>query len=143
MFRKGLGIHTKELGWQDNVRKMLLGHSDITTTIKAYSDYNINDIVREFNQKGSQVPQNQQQYFQSQFPNNQFVNNNVNQPVQNGEFCPFCKRAVKQEMILCPWCGKEIKRICNTCKRYINASWKICPYCGTDVHKKRKYDYTL
>jgi site-specific recombinase XerD len=33
MLRKGLGIHTKELGLQDEVRRMIMGHSDVKTTI--------------------------------------------------------------------------------------------------------------
>jgi hypothetical protein len=35
MLRKGLGVHTKELGLQDEVRRMIMGHSDVKTTIDA------------------------------------------------------------------------------------------------------------
>lgn len=38
MLRKGLGVHTKELELQDEVRRMIMGHADVKTTIEAYSD---------------------------------------------------------------------------------------------------------
>lgn len=144
MLRKGLGIHTKELGWQDEVRRMLLGHGDIGTTIKAYSDYSVDDIVREFNRK--RFPQQVQGSIQNQYyqPQPRFQQMQSPQPSNNNqEFCPFCGRPVEYEMILCPYCGREIKKICDVCKRYVNATWEVCPYCATKVKKRKKYEKGL
>ena len=144
MLRKGLGVHTKELGLQDEVRRMMMGHSDVKTTIEAYSDYSIKDITRELDQKvyrGNQQPDQAMQswqhgsYMQPGQPNSQ-------QP-KNQEFCPHCKGPVDHEMLLCPHCWKEIKRVCQNCKRYINVEWKKCAYCGASIKKKEEFEMAL
>ena len=125
MLRKGLGVHTKELGLQDEVRRMIMAHKDVKTTIDAYSDYTIKDIVRELELK---VPQNQgvtgSQPLQGQTP--------------VSERCPFCGQPVENEMLLCPHCWKEIKIVCDNCKRFVQVNWKKCPYCGTENKKEKK-----
>lgn len=131
MLRKGLGVHTKELGLQDEVRRMIMAHKDVKTTIDAYSDYTIKDIVRELNMK---VPQNQGiTGVQPSQPQNTLT-----------EKCPFCGGPVENEMLLCPHCWEEIKIVCESCKRFIQVNWKKCPYCGTDTEKKKdKFEYAL
>jgi integrase len=95
MLRKGLGIHTKELGLQDEVQRMIMGHSDVKTTIDAYSDYSVKDVAREISMKVS--------------PQSGFS------PVSRGglpsepqgiphEQCPFCGGVVEPDMLLCPHC---------------------------------------
>jgi hypothetical protein len=129
MLRKGLGIHTKELGLQDEVRRMIMGHSDVKTTIDAYSDYSVKDVAREIAMKvspdGGSAPV-------SRGP----------APTEfhsNHEQCPYCGGEVEPDMLLCPHCWQEIKQICENCKRFINIKWKKCVYCGTDVKGKEKY----
>ncbi len=131
MLRKGLGVHTKELGLQDEVRRMIMAHKDVKTTIDAYSDYNIKDIVREL---GLKVPQNQG-----------VTGVQPSQPQSTlTEKCPFCGGPVENEMLLCPHCWEEIKIVCDNCKRFVQVNWKKCPYCGTDTEKKKdKFEYAL
>lgn len=139
MLRKGLGIHTKELGLQDEVRRMIMGHSDVKTTIEAYSDYSVKDVTREISMKVS--------------PQGGFspVSRGGFSPMSRGgmssepqgvphEQCPFCGGVVEPDMLICPHCWQEIQRVCENCKRFINIKWKKCVYCGADVRKKPKYD---
>lgn len=131
MLRKGLGVHTKELGLQDEVRRMIMGHSDVKTTIEAYSDYSVKDVAREISMKvspeGGPAP----------------VSRGRGTPVEvvgkNCEECPFCGEAVEPDMLLCPQCWQEIKQVCENCKRFINIQWEKCAYCGVKVKKKEKY----
>ncbi|MBU7047193.1 MAG: tyrosine-type recombinase/integrase [Theionarchaea archaeon] len=128
MFRKGLGVHTKELGLQDEVRRMIMAHKDVKTTIDAYSDYTIKDIVRELTLK---VPQDQgiTGVQSSQIQSAQL------QTVQ--EKCPFCGQSVEGEMLLCPHCWEKIKVVCDNCKRFVLITWKKCPYCGVENEKMK------
>ena len=137
MLRKGLGVHTKELGLQDEVRRMIMGHRDVKTTIDAYSEYSITDITRELDQK---VYKGDRQNWQ-QSSGIQLNQNNSQQVQQNQEFCPYCNGPVDHEMLLCPHCWEEIKTVCQNCKRFIQADWKKCPYCGTPKKVKRKFEY--
>jgi integrase/RNA polymerase subunit RPABC4/transcription elongation factor Spt4 len=131
MLRKGLGVHTKELGLQDEVRRMIMAHRDVKTTIDAYSEYTIMDIARELTMK---VPQDQ---------GIAGVQPSV-QGVKSHEKCPFCGGFIENEMLLCPHCWEEIKIVCENCKRFIQINWKKCPYCGTDIVKeKRRFEYAL
>ncbi len=133
MLRKGLGVHTKELGLQDEVRRMIMAHKDVKTTIDAYSDYTIKDIVRELEQK---VPSSN---------NSSQVTSLPGAPPR--EKCPFCGGFVESEMLLCPHCWEEIKIVCSGCKRFIQVNWKKCPYCGRDMEKEKKkekkFEYAL
>ena len=144
MLRKGLGVHTKNLGLQDEVRRMMMGHSDVKTTIAAYSDYSIKDITRELDQKvyrgNFQPGQNVQTWRQGSYMQ---PGQNNSQQVQPQEFCSHCGGPVDHEMLLCPHCWKEIKRVCQNCKRYINVEWKKCAYCGASIKKKEKYEMAL
>jgi len=131
MFRKGLGVHTKELGLQDEVRRMIMAHKDVKTTIDAYSDYTIKDIARELSMKIPSQDQNGMIQAGSQIQNVQ------------SEKCPFCGGGVESEMLLCPHCWETIKVICESCKRFIQITWKKCPYCGTEMKNKEKFEYAL
>ena len=131
MFRKGLGVHTKELGLQDEVRRMIMAHKDVKTTIDAYSDYTIKDIARELSMK---IP--------SQDKNGMIQSGSQVQSVQS-EKCPFCGGPVESEMLLCPHCWETIKVVCESCKRFIQITWKKCPYCGTEMKDKDKFEYAL
>jgi integrase len=134
MLRKGLGVHTKELGLQDEVRRMIMGHSDVKTTIDAYSDYSVKDVAREIAMKVS--PQGgPSPVSRGPVPPEYHGNNH--------EQCPFCGGGVEPDMLLCPHCWQEIKRVCENCKRFISIEWEKCVYCGADVKKKGKYEKAL
>ena len=131
MFRKGLGVHTKELGLQDEVRRMIMAHKDVKTTIDAYSDYTIKDIARELSMKIPSHDRNSMSQSGSQV-----------QSIQS-EKCPFCGGPVESEMLLCPHCWETIKVVCESCKRFIQITWKKCPYCGAEMKDKEKFEYAL
>lgn len=135
MLRKGLGVHTKELGLQDEVRRMIMGHADVKTTIEAYSDYSVRDVAREISMKVS--PQG------GPAPVSVGLNSRPEQHVNNHEQCPHCGGEVEQDMLLCPHCWQEIKRVCENCKRFISVNWEKCAYCGVSVKKKSKYKKAL
>lgn len=127
MFRKGLGVHTKELGLQDEVRRMIMGHSDVRTTIDAYSDYNVKDIVREIEAKTVNTHDQPPAGF-------------VNQAFQpEKEKCRFCGGLVDEKMVRCPHCWEKIKVICPGCQRFVNSEWEICAYCETPLKKDKKH----
>jgi predicted RNA-binding Zn-ribbon protein involved in translation (DUF1610 family) len=132
MFRKGLGVHTKELGLQDEVRRMIMAHKDVKTTIDAYSDYTIKDIVRELTLK---VPQSEG------ITGAQPVQTQQTQTVQ--ERCPFCGQPVENEMLLCPHCWEKIKIVCDNCKRFVQVNWMKCPYCGMENENEKKEKFKI
>jgi integrase/RNA polymerase subunit RPABC4/transcription elongation factor Spt4 len=134
MLRKGLGIHTKELGLQDEVRRMIMGHSNVKTTIDAYSDYSVKDVAREISMKAS--PQG------GLSPISRSALPSGPQDMSH-EQCPFCGGVVEPDMLFCPHCWQEIQSVCENCKRFINVKWKKCVYCGADVRKKAKYEKGL
>lgn len=133
MLRKGLGVHTKELGLQDDVRRRIMTHADVKTTIDAYSDYSTRDVFRELRSKAYDTVQN---------VNSQQLRNSQGHDA-NHDVCPYCGKFVDPEMMYCPYCWKEIKRLCSGCKRFIQSDWKKCPYCGTEFGKKKKQDKAL
>ncbi|MBU7045088.1 MAG: tyrosine-type recombinase/integrase [Theionarchaea archaeon] len=123
MLRKGLGVHLKEKGYRDETRRRILGHSDVRTTVQAYSDYGTEDIFREHDQKRN---------------NTEPIHVQQNNSQIEKEYCPFCRAVVEHEMMLCPSCWREIKRICQNCKRYISSEWERCAYCGFKIKKEEK-----
>ncbi len=47
--------------------------------------------------------------------------------------CPACKRAVKDDYLLCPYCQSRLKQPCKQCGQPLNLTWKACPYCATAI----------
>ncbi|MGE0600039.1 MAG: zinc ribbon domain-containing protein [Dehalococcoidia bacterium] len=44
--------------------------------------------------------------------------------------CPRCRKYVREDFVLCPRCGLELRSTCNGCSRPIDQSWSMCPFCG-------------
>jgi integrase len=149
MLRKGLGVHTKELGFQDEVRRQIMGHSDVSTTIQAYSNYGIEDVIREIGLKTGSTQSGSGSVIQNG-PGIVGINNglvsNQQVPAQlSGELCPFCQKVISPKMIVCPHCWKDIKKICPNCKEFVYLTWERCAYCGvelkTKAKEKRKFEH--
>jgi len=139
MFRTGLAVHLKRSGVQDAVIQMVLTHKDLQTTVESYAKFSKEDIFREIRMKAQSNEIVSGTGFTSAVPNNSNVQ--YVQAPQSKEKCPYCNREVDSEMLLCPYCYKEIRRICGNCKRFCSIKWKICPYCGVSFEKK--YGITL
>jgi uncharacterized OB-fold protein len=37
---------------------------------------------------------------------------------------------VREEFVLCPHCGVQLKQKCSSCGRTTAPDWNVCPYCG-------------
>ncbi len=49
-----------------------------------------------------------------------------------GPTCPGCRRAVKEDMVVCPWCETSLDAgHCRGCGKPLEAEWTICPWCRT------------
>lgn len=47
--------------------------------------------------------------------------------------CPTCKRGIKEDFLICPYCRTQLKRACPRCGQALHALWKACPYCTVTV----------
>ena len=47
--------------------------------------------------------------------------------------CPACKRAVKDDYLVCPNCQRRLKQPCRNCRQPLSLNWKACPYCATAI----------
>lgn len=52
--------------------------------------------------------------------------------------CPNCRAVVEKDFLMCPECGRELKRPCNNCQRPLNLRWGVCPYCETEQDATRQ-----
>lgn len=44
--------------------------------------------------------------------------------------CPHCEATMEQRHRFCPYCGKELIRLCASCNQLLAADWRHCPKCG-------------
>jgi RNA polymerase subunit RPABC4/transcription elongation factor Spt4 len=54
-------------------------------------------------------------------------------PVSSEKYCPQCAGPVQEAFIRCPECGYWLKRNCSECKKIVKTEWNLCPYCETDL----------
>jgi RNA polymerase subunit RPABC4/transcription elongation factor Spt4 len=47
--------------------------------------------------------------------------------------CPFCKRPVKDDFLVCPHCMRRLREVCSNCRRPVEPEWRICPYCEKQI----------
>ncbi len=47
--------------------------------------------------------------------------------------CPHCDASLEQRHRFCPYCGKELVRICKKCDQLLTKDWRYCPRCSTTV----------
>jgi len=47
--------------------------------------------------------------------------------------CPDCKKPVKIEFAVCPYCKRVLKPTCSSCGKDVKEDWQVCPYCKADL----------
>lgn len=52
------------------------------------------------------------------------------QEVEDRRICPNCRQRVREDFLVCPACGTELKKRCSRCERLLFLHWAVCPYCG-------------
>lgn len=56
---------------------------------------------------------------------------------QRANLCLNCRSVVESDYLLCPECGWNLKRPCESCSRPLHLEWATCPYCATAQRKKK------
>ncbi|MGE3076082.1 MAG: zinc ribbon domain-containing protein [Dehalococcoidia bacterium] len=49
--------------------------------------------------------------------------------------CPGCRKYIREDFVLCPRCGYELRSTCTGCSRAIEQAWSMCPFCGLASNK--------
>ncbi len=50
--------------------------------------------------------------------------------------CSNCKRPVKSEFQVCPYCQEQLgPHRCHACGRIVNDDWSLCPYCRAELKR--------
>ena len=57
--------------------------------------------------------------------------------VEEDYSCPQCGKKVKDDFIICPYCGLTLRQKCENCGAAVKREWEKCPYCETTVKTKR------
>lgn len=47
-----------------------------------------------------------------------------------GARCPDCRAQVKPRYLVCPMCGRRLRRACPQCGEPLRDEWQFCPHCG-------------
>jgi len=53
--------------------------------------------------------------------------------VEELNLCPGCRRPIKEDWQVCPYCHTPLRRPCPHCGRLVDLNWDICPYCTADL----------
>ena len=56
------------------------------------------------------------------------------------KLCPNCNSVAENDYLLCPECGWDLKRPCESCSRPLHLGWATCPYCAT-AQREKKVDW--
>jgi hypothetical protein len=54
------------------------------------------------------------------------------QEIEKHPTCSTCRRAVREDFILCPYCRTTLREACMECGAYLAAAWIACPYCASE-----------
>ncbi len=52
--------------------------------------------------------------------------------------CGRCSYPVRDDYIVCPHCGSQLKNVCQTCGKPLDPHWSVCPWCCTKVMGKAR-----
>ncbi len=55
---------------------------------------------------------------------------------RRADLCPNCRSVVEKEYFLCPECGWDLKKPCESCQKPLHLDWNTCPYCATVQSEK-------
>lgn len=47
--------------------------------------------------------------------------------------CPRCAFKLREEFVVCPYCGPQAGLSCSHCQATLDSTWRYCPYCQTRV----------
>jgi predicted amidophosphoribosyltransferase len=48
--------------------------------------------------------------------------------------CTNCKKELKKEWVVCPYCGMEVgPKLCPKCGKELEEGWVVCPFCKAEV----------
>jgi RNA polymerase subunit RPABC4/transcription elongation factor Spt4 len=48
--------------------------------------------------------------------------------------CKRCGYKLKEDFVVCPYCGPEAGRACSNCHAMLELDWVFCPYCRASVN---------
>ena len=54
------------------------------------------------------------------------------QDLDDQKACPACRRRVRDDYLICPFCLVELKEPCPDCDKALDFGWLACPYCGSE-----------
>jgi RNA polymerase subunit RPABC4/transcription elongation factor Spt4 len=46
--------------------------------------------------------------------------------------CSSCRRAVREDFVMCPYCRESLRTACGECGEYLANAWVACPFCTTE-----------
>ena len=52
------------------------------------------------------------------------------QDLDDQKACPACRRRIRDDYLVCPFCLVELKERCEACDKPLDFGWLACPYCG-------------
>ena len=52
------------------------------------------------------------------------------QDLDDQKACPACRRRIRDDYLVCPFCLVELKERCEACDKALDFGWLACPYCG-------------
>ena len=52
--------------------------------------------------------------------------------LQEDPACPFCRRKIGPDFVMCPYCRTALGTACESCSKVLSFSWVLCPYCGAE-----------
>jgi RNA polymerase subunit RPABC4/transcription elongation factor Spt4 len=52
------------------------------------------------------------------------------------DLCPDCRSVVEKDYLLCPECGRDLKKPCANCGKPLRLDWGTCPYCAAVQSEK-------
>ena len=52
------------------------------------------------------------------------------QDLDDQKACPACRRRVRDDYLVCPFCLVDLKERCEACDKPLDFGWLACPYCG-------------
>ena len=51
---------------------------------------------------------------------------------KQGGTCTSCRRTVREDFRMCPYCRSELRAPCASCKAPLQREWVACPFCSAD-----------
>jgi RNA polymerase subunit RPABC4/transcription elongation factor Spt4 len=62
--------------------------------------------------------------------------------LQDEPACPFCRRKINGDFLICPYCRTTLGAACTRCSKVLSFSWVVCPYCGAERAEPERQSLT-